>query len=144
MTWNRLPTELHLAVARFLPPQDVRALSRTSLASYNLHIPQIFADITITSRSALRSFVTHVPARYGALINRLTVCTKPGERSVVYQVDCTEDLATLLATCSSLRSLSISLAGSLNASTITPVFATLTTVQNFEIGCWGQEETAPV
>jgi hypothetical protein len=24
------------------------------------------------------------------------------------------------------------------------VFATLTTVQKFEIGCWGQEETAPV
>lgn len=144
MTWNHLPTELHLAIARFLPPHDTRALSRTSRQFYNLYIPQIFADVTISSRSALRSFVIHVPARYGALIKRLTVCTKPGERAVVYEVDCTEDLATLLNTCSSLRSLSLSLAGSLDASTITPVFAALTTVQKFEIGCWGQEETAPV
>lgn len=144
MTWNHLPAELHLAVARFLPPQDTSALSRTSRTSYNLLVPQIFSDVTIASRSALRSFAMHVPARYGALIRRLSVCTKPGERPLVQQVDYTEDLATILATCSCLRSLSLSLAGSLDASTITPVFATLTTVQNFEIGCWGQEETAPV
>ncbi|KAG0700598.1 hypothetical protein DFH29DRAFT_807451 [Suillus ampliporus] len=144
MTWNILPTELHLAIGRFLPPQDTRALSRTSRASYTLYVPQIFADVTIPSRSALQSFVTHVPARYGALIKGLTVCTKPGERAVVGEADSTEDLATLLATCSCLRSLSLSLAGSLNVFTITPVFATLTTVHKFEIGCWGQEETAPV
>ncbi|KAG1732960.1 hypothetical protein EDB19DRAFT_1240891 [Suillus lakei] len=144
MTWNNLPAELHLAVARFLPPQDTRALSRTSRASYNLLVPRIFSDVTISSRGALRSFAMHVPARYGALIRRLSVCTKPGERAVVQEVDCTQDLATLLATCSCLRSLTLSLAGSLDASTIIPVFATLTMVQKFEIGCWGQEETAPV
>ncbi|KAG1885390.1 hypothetical protein F4604DRAFT_1918080 [Suillus subluteus] len=144
MTWNNLPTELHLAVARFLPPQDTRALSRTSRSSYNLLVPQIFSDVTISSRSALRSFATHVPARYGTHIKCLSICTKPAERALVQEVDCTEDLATILATCSHLRSLSLSLAASLDASTITLVFASLTTVQKFEIGCWGQEETTPV
>ncbi|KAG1763334.1 hypothetical protein EDD22DRAFT_846515 [Suillus occidentalis] len=144
MTWNHLPTELHLAVARFLPPQDTRALSRTSRSSYTLLLPRIFSDVSISSRSALQSFVMHVPARYGALIRRLSVCTKPGERALVQEVDCTEHLVAILATCSYLRSLSLSLAASLNASAITPVFATLTAVQKFEIGCWGQEETAPV
>lgn len=144
MTWNNLPTELHLAVVRFLPPQDIRALSLTSRSFYNLLVPQIFSDVTISSRSALRSFAMHVPARYGAHIRRLSVCTKPSERAFVQEVDCTENLATVLATCSHLHSLSLSLAASLDASTITPVFATLTTVEKFEIGCWGQEETAPV
>ncbi|KAG1902304.1 uncharacterized protein F5891DRAFT_1023387 [Suillus fuscotomentosus] len=144
MTWNHLPTELHLAVARFLPPRDTRALSRTSRTSYSLLAPQIFSDVTISSRSALRSFAMHVPARYGAHIRRLSVCTKPGENPVAQEVDCTEDLATILATCSRLRSLSLSLAASLDSSKITPVFATLATVEKFEIGCWGQEETAPV
>jgi len=85
----------------------------------------------------------HVPPRYGALIRRFTVCTKP-DRGAVVSVTCTEDLATLLATCSSLFSLSLSLAGSLDVSTITPVFVGLTTVQQFEISCWDQDEAAPV
>lgn len=144
MTWHHLPTELHLAVARFLPPQDSRALSRTSRSSYNLLVPQIFSDVSISSRSALRSFSKHVPARYGAHIRRLSICTKPSARALPLEVDSTEDIATILATCSCLRSLSFSLASSLDLLAITPVFATLTTVQNFEIGCWGQEETAPI
>ncbi|OAX38357.1 hypothetical protein K503DRAFT_800505 [Rhizopogon vinicolor AM-OR11-026] len=143
-TWNNLPTELHLAIVRFLPQQDTRALSCTSRASYSLYLPQIFAAVTIPTRSALRSFVMHVPPRYGALIRRLTVGTKLDEGAVETGVGCTEDLASLLATCSSLSSLSLSLAGSLDASVITPVFNSLTTVQQFEIGCWGQEEAAPV
>ena len=142
-TWNHLPTELHLAVARFLSLQDTRALSSTSRASYALHLPQMFHTVTIPSRSALRSFVMHVPPRYGALIRRFTVCTKPG-RGAVASLTCTEDLATLLATCSSLFSLSLSLAGSLDVSTITPVFVGLTTVQQFEISCRDQDEAAPV
>ncbi|KAG2151218.1 uncharacterized protein EDB93DRAFT_303674 [Suillus bovinus] len=144
MTWNNLPTELHLAVARFLPPQDTRALSHTSRTSYNLLLPQIFSDVTLSSRTALQSFAIHVPLSYGAYIRRLSVCTKPAESALVHEVDCTEHLATILATCSSLRSLSLSLAASLDTFKITPVFATLTTVQKFEISCWGQEETAPV
>lgn len=145
-TWNDLPTELHLAIVRFLPQQDTRALSCTSRASYSLYTPQNFSTVTIPTRSALQSFVMHVPPRYGSFINCLTVCTKPGsdEGALGTEINCTEDLASLLATCSSLSSLTLSLAGSLDACHITPVLASLTTVQQFEIGCWGQEEAAPV
>lgn len=143
-TWNHLPTELHLAIARFLPQQDTRALSCTSRASYSLYVPQIFATVTIPTRSALRSFVMHVPPTYGPLIKRLTVCTKSDQGAGRPEVTSTEDLATLLATCSSLSSLSLSLADSIDPSTIAPVFVNLTTVHQFEIGCWGQEEAAPV
>jgi hypothetical protein len=143
-TWNHLPTELHLAIVRFLSQQDTRALSCTSRASYSLYMPQIFSTVTIPTRNALQSFVMHVPPRYGSFIKCLTVCTKPDEGAVGTEINCTEDLASLLATCSSLFSLTLSLAGSLDTCNITPVLAALTTVQQFEIGCWGQEEAAPV
>ncbi|KIK94531.1 hypothetical protein PAXRUDRAFT_827888 [Paxillus rubicundulus Ve08.2h10] len=142
-SWKNLPTELHIAIVQLLPPDAIVTLSVTSSASHSLCVPEIFADVNLSSASSLRSFVHHVPRHYGAYVKSLAVCTKQA-RTTPSELTCTDALVTLLESCTRLQSLSLSLAMSLGAEKLIPVFTNLSNLHTFKISCWGREDEAPV
>ncbi|KIJ14514.1 hypothetical protein PAXINDRAFT_115819 [Paxillus involutus ATCC 200175] len=143
-SWQNLPTELHLAIIQLLPPKTIVALSTTSWASHSLCVPEIFADVNLSSARSLYSFVQHVPKHYGPYVKSLSVCTKQTRTTALSEFTCTDALVTTLESCTRLQSLSLSLAMSLSAEKAIPVFSNLINVHTLKISCWGREDEAPV
>ncbi|KAG8216416.1 hypothetical protein J3R82DRAFT_6521 [Butyriboletus roseoflavus] len=141
MSWNRLPTELHLAVLHLLPQHAIRALSSTACAARALCLPAIFANVALPSTASLHAFVRHVPPEYGVYVRSLAICTKQHPRATGAVTD---PILAILRSCSRLTVLSLSLASSLDAEKAVPVFSRLVHVHSFNIGCWGREDLVPV
>ncbi|KAF9226308.1 hypothetical protein BS17DRAFT_777039 [Gyrodon lividus] len=143
-SWHNLPLELHITIVQLLPPKSTLALSTISWAFRFLCLPEIFADVNLSSARSLYSFVQHVPKHHGAYIKSLSVCTKQTSPTTQCELACSDALVTILKSCTRLQSLSLSLAISLNAEKAILAFTRLTHVHTLEISCWGREDDAPV
>lgn len=136
MSWHALPTELHLAIVRLLPQHDVLALSATASTARALCLPAIFASVVLPSTASLMAFARHVPSLYGLYVRSLAITTEAA-------TDVAHVLA-VLAACTRLQSLSLSLAAPIDPENIIPAFSRLVHVHTFQMGCGSREEVAPV
>lgn len=135
--WSTLPAELHLAVVAVLPLPAIRALARTNRTSHALCLPALYAHVALPDTHALHAFATHVPRPYLALVASLSVCTTGG-------TSCTDALVHVLSATTSLQSLSLSLAASVDPHKLIPAFEALTSVRTLSITNCGSETLAPM
>jgi len=145
--WNVLPIEMKLSVVDLLDLNDVRSFSKVNREAYSLSVPAMWRHIDIKSYDALRSYLSHVPPSYHTFIRHLTVCTKPSSNSIFPNADAlksaTCSLVDLLAHCSQVEQLTLSLDTSLTEAVI-PCFQRLTALTDLSITHCGDEQLAPL
>ncbi|KAJ3567868.1 hypothetical protein NP233_g6081 [Leucocoprinus birnbaumii] len=145
-SWSSLPTELKLNVIQVLAPADVDALAKTCQASYQACVPARFRSIKLHDFAALLGFLDNVPRSYCASIETLELATHdedvfaPTHLSLRERSDA---VIALLSACPRLASLNLRLAGSLDASVVSP-FPFLSNLKQLSISNVAPEDTTPL
>ncbi|CCL98983.1 uncharacterized protein FIBRA_00991 [Fibroporia radiculosa] len=133
--WETLPAEMKLSVVDLLDFGDIRSLALTNRQSYSLSVPSLFRHVKIPSLEALQTYLSAVPSSYNQYIRKLSICTKSTGNQERLASDA---LSTLLAQCSQVEQLTLSLATSLSKSII-PSFAHLSSLTDLTIDHCGDE-----
>ncbi|THH30078.1 hypothetical protein EUX98_g4124 [Antrodiella citrinella] len=140
--WHVLPNEMKFAVIHQLDIQHVRAFATVSRDAYSLSIPTMWRHIHLKNCEALLSYVQNVPSTYHRFIRQLTICTKPAstlpDRAVI-----SDALSALLAQCSQVECLNLSLESTLHESVV-PSFGCLSSLKALSISHCGHEQNQPL
>ncbi|KAF9551728.1 hypothetical protein CPC08DRAFT_699033 [Agrocybe pediades] len=120
-SWHTLPCEMQRAIVDILQDEDVDALSKVDQRTYKACVPAKFKKVKLNDYEAVESFFENVPRDYCRYIEELDISTQHrlNTTPVLPRIRA-ETVISLLTASSSLISLVLRVAGSLDKSVITP------------------------
>ncbi|KAI0694911.1 hypothetical protein BC835DRAFT_1415202 [Cytidiella melzeri] len=147
--WHALPTEMKFSVVEHLDAKDIRAFANVNKEAYQLAVPALWRVVDLQSLEAIFSYAANVPQSYHRYTRHLTICTKstrggPSRPAIGNSSTTISDaLVQLLASCTQIEHLALSLESSLNQSLI-PVFERFSQLRVLSINHCGDEQQTPL
>ncbi|KAI0095002.1 hypothetical protein BDY19DRAFT_902049 [Irpex rosettiformis] len=143
LPWTSLPTEMKFSVIQHLDAKDIRSFAKVNKEAYTLAVPALWRVVDLQSLDHIISYADNVPQSYHRYTRQLSICTKPANSGAPTNTAISDALSRLLASCTQIDQLSLTLEASLDYSLV-HLFQHLDQLKALSIHHCGDEQRTPL